>query len=200
MGYILAVHVPIAGMSILPLIFNLPTVLLPAHIAFLELIIDPACSIVFESKKEDENIMKRPPRNLHQPIFNFKTVSINILQGISVLLTTFIIFVFMIKTGRGELEARTFAFTSLVIGNLILIVINLSWDKSIHKILLSTNKMLSTIFVGTLLCLSAVIYIPFFSELFHLTPLHATDFILISIVILISLAWFEILKLTKIIN
>jgi Ca2+-transporting ATPase len=197
MGYILAVHVPIAGMSILPLFFNLPIVLLPAHIAFLELIIDPACSTVFEAEKEDKNIMKIPPRNLHQPIFNFKTILISIAQGFGVLIATFALFVFAIKAGRSELEARSFAFTSLVLANLMMIAINLSWSKNIHKVFLSANKMLFIVFAGALLCLSAVLYIPFFTNLFHLAPLGAKDFIITVIVMFASLVWFEILKFIK---
>lgn len=194
MGYILAVHVPIAGMSILPLVFDFPTVLLPAHIAFLELIIDPACSTVFESEKEDLGIMKRPPRSLRQTIFNFKSVSINMLQGLGILIATFALFIFTIKSGVGELEARSFAFAALVLANLLLIIVNLSWSKNIHEILLSANKTLFLVIAGAVFCLLVVLYVPFFSNLFHLAPLHLNDFFLIGLVVIISLAWFEALK------
>lgn len=197
MGYLLAIHVPIAGMSVLPLFFGLPIVLLPAHVAFLELIIDPACSTVFESEKEDKNIMKRPPRNLRQQMFNFKTVAISIIQGLGILIATFVLFIFAVKTGRSELEARSFAFTSLVVANLVLIIINLSWSKNIHKILLSANKILFIVVASALLCLSAVLYVPFFNGVFHLAPLGWKDIILIGIAVLASLAWFEILKFIK---
>lgn len=197
MGYILAVHVPIAGMSLLPLFFDFPVVLLPAHIAFLELIIDPACSIVFESEKEDPKIMKRLPRNLHQPMFNRKTVVISMLQGLGILLAIFVLFIFTIKSGKGELEARSFAFAALVLANLLLIIVNLSWNKNIHQILLSANKTLFMVFAGALFCLFVVLNIPFFSSLFHLTPLRLNDFFLIALVVIISLAWFEILKLFR---
>lgn len=197
MGYTLAVHVPIAGMSILPLAFGMPVMLLPAHIAFLELIIDPACSTVFESEKEDKDIMKSPPRDLKQPMLNFKTVSVSLLQGLGVLIATFALFVFVMKSGRSETEARSFVFVSLVLANLMLIVINLSWRKNIHKIILSANKILFMVFFGAILCLFAVLYVPFLASLFRLTPLSAKDFLLIGAVVFISLAWFEILKLLK---
>lgn len=197
MGYILAVHVPIAGMSILPLFFNMPVVLLPAHIAFLELIIDPACSTVFEAEKEDKNIMKRPPRNLRERIFSFKTISISIMQGLGILIATFLLFVFAIKTGRTEIEARSIAFVALVLGNLMLILVNLSWSKNIFRTLRSANKIFFIVFFGALLCLIAVLYIPFFANLFHLGPLGFNDFLLVSAAVLISLVWFEIFKLFK---
>jgi Ca2+-transporting ATPase len=197
MGYILAVHVPIAGMSILPLFFDMPVVLLPAHIAFLELIIDPACSIVFEAEKEDKNIMKRPPRNLRERIFSFKTISISMMQGLGILIATFLLFVFAIKTGRTEIEARSIAFVALVLGNLMLILINLSWSKNIFRTLRSANKIFFIVFFGALFCLIAVLYIPFFANLFHLGPLGFNDFLLVSAAVLISLVWFEIFKLFK---
>lgn len=197
MGYILAVHVPIAGMSVLPLFFKLPVVLLPAHIAFLELIIDPACSTVFESGREERNIMKRPPRNLRQPMFNSQTVSISLIQGLGVLVATFALFVFALKSGHSELEARSFAFTSLVLANLMLIIINLSWSRSIHKIFLTASRIFFIVFAGALICLFAVLYIPFLADLFHLAPLRLGDFILVVAVVFVSLIWFEILKILK---
>lgn len=197
MGYVIAIHIPIAGMSLLPILFNFPIVLLPAHIAFLELIIDPACSIVFESIKEDSSIMKKPPRNLHAPIFNFKTLFINFLQGFGVLVATFLMFVFVIRSGGGETEARSFAFVSLVLGNLLLIIVNISWSKNIHHILLSANRTLIGVSLGALLCLFAVIYNPFLAGLFHLTKLHIKDFVFIGLAVLVSISWFEILKLSK---
>lgn len=197
MGYIMAVHVPIAGMSLLPLIFNMPIVLFPAHIAFMELIIDPACSTVFEAEKEDEGIMSRPPRNLHKPMFGAKTVMISLLQGFGILLVTFALFVLSTKFGKSELEARSFAFTSLVLSNLMLIVVNLSWNQSIYQILRSGNRTLLIVVVGAILSLLVVLYMPFFSDLFHMAPLNMFDFLLVGIMAGLSLAWFEILKVFR---
>ncbi|MDK2948894.1 MAG: P-type Ca2+ transporter type [Patescibacteria group bacterium] len=197
MGYILSVHVPIAGMSILPLAFNMPMMLLPAHIAFLELIIDPACSTVFESEKEDDDIMKKPPRDVKQPMFNFKTVSASLLQGLGVLIATIILFLFVSNSGRSETEVRSFVFVSLVLANLMLIVVNLSWSKNIHQILKSPNKALYIVFAGAILCLFAVLYIPFFTDLFRLAPLGIKDFLLVILTVFVGLAWFEVLKLFR---
>jgi Ca2+-transporting ATPase len=197
MGYVIAVHIPIAGMAILPLLFNFPVVLLPAHIAFLELIIDPACSTVFESIKEDSDIMKKPPRKLSAPMFSTKTVLINVAQGLGVLAVTFVLFALVSRAGKGEEEARTFAFAELVLSNLLLIVTNVSWNKSLQRILLGANRTLLAVFAGTLLSLLAVIYNPFLSGLFHLTRLHADDFLIIILAALFSLSWFEVAKKYK---
>ena len=85
-AYILAIHVPIAGMSLIPVLLKWPLVLFPVHIVFLELIIDPACSIVFEAEPEEANVMNRPPRNPQEPLFSRKTLAVSMLQGVSVLL------------------------------------------------------------------------------------------------------------------
>lgn len=200
MGYILAVHVPIAGMSLLPLAFGFPVVLFPAHIVFFELIIDPACSTVFESEEEDPDIMKRPPRNLLQPMLSKKIVLINLIQGFGVLMATFVLYLLIIKSGRRELEARSFAFSTMVLANILLIVINLSWSRNIIQIILLANKALMVAFLGTLSCLMAVLYIPFLSSLFHLTAMSIADLLIVVVVVMISLAWFEVWKYFGLLN
>ena len=194
-GYILAVHIPIAGISLLPLFFNFPIILLPAHIAFLELIIDPACSTVFEAEKESPNTMHRPPRSISESIFSRKNVILSLMQGFGVLLAALLSLFYAIKTGRSEEEIRSFAFASLVLSNIILITINLSWHNNIHKIILSGNKILFFVAGGAIACLLAVLYIPFFSRLFHMAPIGTGEFFLIGIASMISLFWFEILKI-----
>lgn len=197
MGYIVAVHVPIAGMSILPLLFNLPIVLLPVHIAFFELLIDPACSTVFESMKADSNIMKIPPRNLNYPILDRKTILISLLQGFGVFLPIFLIFLYSLNTGRSEIEARSIAFASLVLSNIALIITNLSWNKNIFKILLTANKTFYILISVTLLVLIGVLSIPFLLSIFYLTPLHLDDYLIVIAVVFVSIFWFEVFKLFK---
>ena len=197
MGYILAVHIPIAGMSLLPLLFNLPVVLLPAHIAFLELIIDPSCSVVFESETEDEGIMKRPPRDLRQRMFDPKRVAMLGLQGFIVLVATFALLIISTKSGRSEIEVRSIAFTSLVLSNLLLIIVNLSWRKNIFQIIESPNRALGIVVIAAIACLASILYIPVLSNLFHLSPLHMTDIFTIVPVVLVSTIWFEVFKLFK---
>ncbi|MFA6184308.1 MAG: cation-translocating P-type ATPase [Parcubacteria group bacterium] len=196
-GYILAVHIPIAGVALLPLFFNFPVVLLPAHIAFLELIIDPACSTVFESEKESSSTMHRPPRDVNDSIFNKRTVGVSLLQGLGILLTTFLLFFYAIKTNRSEEAVRSFAFVSLVLSNLILIVVNLSWHKTMYRTILTRNKALLFVIGGAIICLFIVLYVPFFSNLFHMAPVSIGELLLISVVSVASLLWFEILKLFK---
>jgi P-type Ca2+ transporter type 2C len=193
--YIFAVHVPIAGMSLLPILFNLPIVLLPAHIAFLELIIDPACSTVFEAEPEDNEIMSRPPRDLKEPLFNRQAFFLSLLQGISVLAVVFLIFIWALYAGRGEEQARTLAFATLVFANIMLIITNLSWSKNLIGILRSRNPALWWVLFGTLTALLLVLYLPVLRELFHFEQLRPEDLLITFLGGMASLVWFEGLKM-----
>ncbi len=193
--YIFAVHVPIAGMSLLPVIFNLPIVLLPAHIAFLELIIDPACSIVFESVEEEKNVMTRPPRGLREPLFNRKALWMSGAQGLSILAVVFAMFIFSLRGGKGELAARTLAFTTLVFANLMLIVTNLSWSKNIFGILKMNNQALWWVITGTVVALNLVLDVPWLRNLFHFSALPSKDVVIALLWSAALLLWFEGLKM-----
>lgn len=193
--YIFAVHVPIAGMSLFPILFQLPVVLLPAHIAFLELIIDPACSIVFESQPEDKDIMNRPPRNLKEPMFDRKTLFVSLMQGLIVLSIVLIVYLITISLGKGEIEARSLTFGTLVVANLMLIITNLSWSKSFLQILKTPNYALWWVLIGASTFLMLVIYIPFLRSLFHFSVLHLEDIFVIFIAGIVSIAWFEGFKI-----
>jgi Ca2+-transporting ATPase len=194
-AYIFSVHVPIAGMSLLPVLFNLPMVLLPAHIAFLELIIDPACSTVFEAEPEEKNIMQRPPRKLKDPLFSRRALFLSLLQGTSILAVVFVIFMWEIYSGRVEMEARAVAFSTLVFANLMLIITNLSWSKSLPQILRDRNPALWSVIAGTLVALLLVIYLPFLRGLFHFEMIHQADIAISLLGGIASLVWFEGLKM-----
>jgi Ca2+-transporting ATPase len=194
MAYIFAVHIPIAGMSILPIIFNLPIVLLPAHIAFLELIIDPACSTVFESQTEEADIMTRPPRNLNTHLFDKKSVMLSLIQGLSVLAIIFTIFVFSLSIGLSDAEASTLAFITLVLTNIMLIITNLSWTENVITIIRSKNITLWWVIGITLISLLFVINIPFLRDLFHFSLLKPESYFITIIGGGISIVLFEIIK------
>ena len=167
MTFIFSVHIPIAGMSLAPVFFGWPLALMPVHILFLELIIDPACSVVFEMEGEEADIMRRPPRKLAEPLFGRKMVVIGLIQGFGVFLLAFIIYAFMIGKGYGENEARLLCFVMLVIGNLGMIFTNRSWRKSILATFRVRNEALWWVTGGTMSFLTMVATIPFFQRLFN---------------------------------
>jgi Ca2+-transporting ATPase len=194
-SYIFSVHVPIGGMALIPIVLNLPLVLLPAHIAFLELIIDPACSTVFEAEPEEKDIMKRPPRNLKDRLFGKKNFLMSFFQGVSVFIVVTIIFLWSLYYGnKNENEARTLAFITLVIANLLLIVVNLSWSRSRLK---TNNKALWFVIGVAILSLILVLSIPALRKLFHFSTINALDLLIITFAGFISVSWVKLLLITK---
>lgn len=193
-AYIFAVHVPIAGMSLLPVLFKWPLVLLPVHIVFLELIIDPACSVVFEAEPEEADVMNRPPRRPDAHLFGSRTVGISLLQGLSVLIILLCIFVIALKRGQGEEEARALTFTTLIIANLGLIFTNRSWTRIVLDTLRSPNTALWWVTGGALIFLGLVLYVPFLQNLFRFSILHPVDFLICLAAGVVSILWFEVLK------
>lgn len=193
MGYILAVHLPIAGMALLPVFFGWPILFFPIHIAFLQLVIDPVCSIAFENEPAAPNAMKQPPRDPNKALLNKKIISHAILQGLGVL--TIVFFSYYWALGwLPENQARTVAFLSLTIGNLALIYANRS-EKSILFSIFIQNKIVMRITFITLLFLSAAIYIPFLQNLFYFDALPILLFLKSILIGLSSILWFEFLKI-----
>ena len=198
-SYIFAVHVPIAGMALLPIVLGLPLILLPAHIAFLELIIDPSCSTVFESEPEEKNIMNRPPRKLHDRLFGKKNFIRSLIQGISVFIGVTIVFLLDLNYGsKSAMDAGTLAFATLVIANLMLIIVNLSWSKKTKSIIKTENKALLFVICGALLSLFIVLLVAPLRDLFHFTEIHIDDIFIILLTGIISVFWIKLIPIRKI--
>lgn len=201
MTFIFSVHIPIAGMSLLPVIFKWPLALLPVHILFLELIIDPACSVVFEMEKEEKDIMLRPPRKLSDPLFGRRMIIAGLIQGLGVFAIVLAVYSFILGMNIGEGEARMISFLTLVIGNLGLIFTNRSWKHSIISTLRIPNPALWWVTGATLFFLALTVFIPFMRGVFSFDPLHLWEALLIvalgflSIIIPESLKWKPIEKL-----
>ncbi len=196
-AYILAVHVPIAGMSLIPVLLKWPLVLLPVHIVFLELIIDPACSIVFEAEREEADVMTRRPRDSRKPLFDKRTLAVSILQGLSVLIIVLAVFAISLRRGQGADEARALTFTTLVIANLCLILTTRSWSRTIVSTLRTPNFALWLVIAGTAALLGLVLYTPFLRDLFKFKTLHSTDLWICLGAAMFSILWFEALKLVN---
>jgi P-type Ca2+ transporter type 2C len=195
MAFIFSVHLPIAGMSLIPVIFKWPLALLPVHILFLELIIDPACTVVFEGEADEADIMRRPPRSLQEPLFGRAVFISGLIQGLGVLAVTLAVYIFILWRGYGEGEARMISFTSMVIGNLGLIFTNRSYRKSILKMLRIPNKALWWVTGGTVFFLTLVLTFPYIRDLFKFAPLHRWEAALIGLAGLASILIAESIKI-----
>lgn len=195
MAYLLAIHVPIAGMSLIPVLLKLPLVLLPVHIAFLHLIIDPACSVVLEAEPAEKNIMNRPPRHPQEPIFGRNNLGVAILQGLGILVIILVIFIISLYRGQGELDARALTFTALILANLGLIVSERSSTRFNLKTLKSANTAFWWVIGGGLLFLWLVLYVPFLRDLFRFSFLHPIDLVICLVAGMLCFFWFELLKI-----
>ena len=196
MSYILAVHVPIAGMALLPVLIGWPTALFPLHIAFLELVIDPACSMVFENEPSEPDVMQRPPRNVNTPLFGGMTLALALLQGLGVLLVVMAAYAWG-ATRLAENEARAFAFATLVMGNLALIFSNRSRAGSLLASLRVPNRTLWTVTGITLALLALALYLPGLARLFFFGPLAFPDLLLALALGFASVLWFEAIKWSR---
>jgi Ca2+-transporting ATPase len=172
-------------------------VLLPMHIVFLELIIDPACSVVFEAEPEEADVMTRPPRRPDAPLFGTRTVWLSLLQGVSVLLILVAVYGISLKRGQGEEDARALTFTTLIIANIGLIFVNRSWSRTIFATLHAPNRALWWVTGGALVFLGLVLYAPFFQNLFRFSVLHPADILICISGGVISILWFEVLKMVN---
>src|SRR5581483_5617210 len=195
MAYIFSVHVPIAGLALIPVLLKWPLVLLPVHVVFLELIIDPACSVAFEAEPEEAGLMERPPRKPKEALFSTRTVLLSVLQGASVLFIVLSVLFIARLRGEPETNVRALTFTTLIVANLALILANRSWNRVIFSTLRYPNPALWWIVAGSLSVLGLVLYVPFIRELFRFSVLHVNDLLICLGAGVASILWFEVLKL-----
>ena len=143
MSYILAIHLPIIALTMLPAFFSdTPVLLLPLHIVFMELIIDPVCSIAFESEQEEPNIMQRPPRKSGKRFFSLRDVAASLLQGLLLLSAVIAVYAHCYLHGYSEGTLRATTFSTLILGNMLLILTGLSRSRSAWQVLAEGNKAL----------------------------------------------------------
>jgi Ca2+-transporting ATPase len=174
-GYILAVHVPIAGLALLPLMLGWPVLLGPIHIAFLEMVIDPVCSIVFEAEAEEADVMRRPPRDPAGALVSPALAGWGLLQGLLALLVVGGVFLLGRWRAMPEDELRALAFVSLVLTNVGLILVNRAFSASLGAAFRGAGRLLWAVVAvtGGLLLLSVTW--PPAEALFRFGPLHADD-------------------------
>lgn len=190
MSFIFAVHVPIAGLALLPLVFGLPILLGPMHIAFLEMVIDPVCSLVFEAETEEDDVMRRRPRDPAEPLFSKSMIAWSLLQGVLTFGLVAAIYVFALNAGMHVDEVRALTFFALIMSIVALILVNRSSGTSLLKAFGRPNRALVIVLPLVAAMLAATIFIPFVRQLFRFGPLHADDLLLAvgaGVVVLVAL-------------
>ena len=194
MGYVLAIHVPIAGVSLIPVVLGWPLILLPVHIVFLELIIDPACSIVFEAEPEETDVMDRPPRDPREPLFHRRTIWVSLLQGGLALGLDLAVLVLGLHHGYDESHVRTLAFSTLIVMNLGLILANRSATRTALGSLRVRNSALWWVIAGALGVLALSLAWPALRSGFRFAPPSLLDIGVTAAAGVLGLVGFDALK------
>jgi Ca2+-transporting ATPase len=192
--YIIAVHIPIAGIALLPLLLGLPLILTPILIAFLEMVIDPACSVVFEAEEAEDDVMRRPPRDPAGSLLVRRRVVWAVMQGGVVLLILAIVLVGAARQGVAEPDLRALVFTSLVLTNMGLILVNRSYSSSLASAFLRPNRSLWILLGGAGALLAMALYWPPARELFHFGRPHWDDLAVFMTAGAVSVIVLEVLK------
>jgi P-type Ca2+ transporter type 2C len=194
MAFIFAVHVPIAGLALLPLIFGLPILFGPIHIALLEMIIDPVCALVFEAEREEQEIMDRRPRDPAERLFSLGMIAWSVFQGGVAFMMLAGIFLVGSYIGMPEAEVRALTFFALIGAILALILVNRSFDTSIAHALVRGNRALRYV-IGAVITISAIILVvPPIRTLLRFGPLHGTDLLVASGSVVVLLLLLEAAK------
>ena len=167
LAFVLAVHVPIAGLSLFPLLMGWPVILSPVHIAFLELLISPVCSIVFEAEAEENDVMQRPPRDPLAPLFSHGLLGWSTAQGLVVLGAVAGLYAYLQTLQLHADQVRALAFTALISGNLALIMANRSLQGAMVASWLKPNAWLWRTLVATLMLLGCALWVPPLREVFR---------------------------------
>ena len=174
-SYIMAVHIPIAGLALIPLIFGLPVLFFPIHIAFLEMIIDPICSLAFEAEHEEHDVMNRPPRPREQRLFTRGMIIWSVVQGFTVLAFVSGLYAMTLYRDMAAEDARALAFVALVVANGGLILVNRFFNRSVRAMLTGGNRVLALVLAAITIALALVLLWSTARTLFQFGPLHPND-------------------------
>ncbi len=194
MAYIFAVHVPVAGMSLIPVLLGWPLALLPVHVVFLEMVIDPACTIAFEAEGEEGDVMERPPRRAGDPLFSARVVAMSVAQGLALLGLTLLVYALALSAGRDGATARALAYVTLTVGNLGLILASRSSSAPLFATLGRPNGALWWIVAGAVVVLGLSLTVPDVHELFGFGRVRPLDVALSLAAALVAVAAFEAVK------
>jgi Ca2+-transporting ATPase len=203
MCFILAVHVPIAGLALLPLAFGLPVIFGPVHIAFLEMIIDPICALAFEAEAEEDAIMQRPPRPPDEPLFSRASIIWSVVQGAFTFGLVAAIFLVAYARGMPEDELRALTFFSLVFAIIGLVLVNRSFSASLLAAFKRRNPVFWWILCGIGMILTLSLTWPVAGRVLRFGPLHADDLALTLAAgagVLLALEWLKPLLARRLVS
>jgi Ca2+-transporting ATPase len=194
--YIISIHIPIILTVALPLVLGwiYPVIFTPVHVIFLELIMGPTCSIIYENEPLEKDGLKKPPRSIEITFLRWKELSRSVLQGLIITAGCLFIYQFSIQNSYGETLTRTMVFSSLIFANIFLTLVNRSFYFSMWSTFRNKNPLIWIIIAVSFVLLLVIIYQPAVASLFKVTPLNLYQFIITVGVGFASVIWFEIYK------
>jgi Ca2+-transporting ATPase len=197
--YIISIHIPIILTVSLPLFFGwlYPDIFTPVHVIFLELVMGPTCSIVFENEPMEPNTMQQPPRPMTETFLNWRELGMSILQGLMITAGVLFMYQLTVRNGGTEEQTRTSVFMTLIMANIFLTLVNRSFYYSFITSLRYKNNLLVGILVTTIAILGIMLYVDPVTAFFHLAHPDIVDIAWCTGVAMTSVFWFEIVKWWK---
>ncbi len=197
--YIISIHIPIILTVSLPVILGwiYPNIFTPVHVIFLELIMGPTCSIVYENEPMEKNTMFQKPRKMTDTFLNLRELSISIIQGLMITVGVLFVYHSAVQDGQDEQTTRAMVFTTMIFANVFLCLVNRSFVYSMFESIKNKNKLFPLVISITLALLFAILYIPIFADFFKLSRLNIQELGNCILVACISVLWFEVYKWIK---
>jgi P-type Ca2+ transporter type 2C len=197
--YIISIHIPIILTVFIPLALGwiYPNIFSPVHIIFLELLMGPTCSIIYENEPMEQNTMLQKPKALTTTFFNWSELSISIIQGLVITAGTLFIYQYAVSNGYSEKLTRTMTFTVLIAANIFLTLVNRSFYYSILTTLKYKNHMVLYIIFITIAIVGLILYVKPLTSFFEFETLQMTQLLICLAVGFASVIWFEFAKLVK---
>lgn len=197
--YIISIHIPIILTVSLPLFLGwiFPQIFTPVHVIFLELIMGPTCSIVYENEPMEKNTMLQQPRKMTDTFLNWKELGGSIVQGLVITFGVLFVYQYAVQAGGNEEKTRAMVFTTLIFANIFLCLVNRSFVYSVFESFRNKNNLFPTVIGVTLMLLAAILYVPVFAHFFKVTSLNSSELGVAGLVAAVSVLWFEIYKWIK---
>lgn len=192
--YIIGVHLPIAGLALLPLFTGSALILTPSLVMFLEMVINPTSSLVFENEQAEKDLMLRPPRSSHEPLFGSKNILYALMQGTGLLLACMMVFFILNHADHLQSEVRATVFITIVMSNLLMMIVNRSDHEDVLRLLIKPNNFQWWVISLTMVALISVLQIPWLAELFNFTSPSWASILLALSASAFALLWLEIIK------
>ncbi|MCZ2083964.1 MAG: cation-translocating P-type ATPase, partial [Flavobacteriales bacterium] len=197
--YIISIHIPIILTVSLPLFLGwaFPQILTPVHVIFLELVMGPTCSIVYENEPMEKNTMTQKPRPISETFLTMRELVISIIQGLMITAGVLFIYQLTYRNGGDEDMTRSMVFTTLIFANILLSFANRSFYYTMFESFRNKNNLLIYITLGTLFMLMIMLYVGPVTQFFKLNSLNLNQLLTAGSAAIISVMWFEIYKLIK---